>query len=641
MEKESLLSMMKPIFSMIYNHFVMNNKILLLFVLLALCLPQCAQADNSISEDGEILRYGDAGTPVKSLGMAGTAATGWYPPKVFDAGSVIWLGAEERAQYAGTSVKTLKFYHGIIRDMDAKTIHVFVRNGLNGEDVFTDEVSVARHNEAALVSYDFKDPIEINPGDEPLVFGWYIHIDDNANGGYSTIWAVDMVRDLPAYSNDAISRQDDGDWKLENDHGYYGNLCVWLELQSNDFPKNNVSLHSLVIPRTILSGGTFDYKFKITNRGSNAVSDVSVRTAVGNETPVVQNVKIAPPLAYGATAECTLEANCVRSGVVPVTVTACEVNGEDDSSPFDNSQKEYMLSLTNETDGFDRNVLIEEDGSTRCTWCPRGIVGMKRMKEKYKDNPRLVQISVHEDDPMEISTYKQFSVAFVPSQPFAVLDRKVGIDPAFENLDAAFRSCLDIPAYSRLDLEVTVDEENRRADMVSEAEFFFDDFGERYKIAYVIVEDNVGPYSQLNSYAGSGTPMGGFEDLGNPCSITYDDVAVSSTEAMGIADVYPENLKPGEKYVHSVTLDFPEKSKNKDCRFIAYLINVRTNAIENVVQTSLSKDDTGISGVETDSRSDAPVVYYNLQGIRVNPDNITPGIYIRCCNNERTKVLLR
>lgn len=617
----------------------MLKNFLLLFALLALCIPQYVLADNSDSDDGDIQRYGDAGTPVKSLGMAGTEATGWWPPKVFDAGSVIWLGATERTQYAGVSVKTLEFYHGIIRDMSAKTIHIFVRNGLNGEDVFTDEIPVEKYNDAALITYDFKEPIVVEPGDEQLVFGWYIHIDDNNSSGYSTLWPVDNNRGLPVYTNDAISRLDDGDWKLENDHGFYGNLCIWLKLQSKSLPQNDVHLHTLSIPQTIQPGNTFSYKFRITNRGFNEVSGITVQTTVGSGEPTVQDLEISPALAYGATAECSLEASYAQNGVVPVAVTATRVNGVEDNNPSDNSQKEFMLSLTGETGGFDRNVLIEESGSTTCQWCPRGIVGMNRMKEKYEGNPRLVQISVHENDPMGISTYKQFSSSFIPAQPYAVIDRAVATDPQFEYLDAAFMSRIDVPAYSRLGLDVVIDDESRQANMTSKAEFFFDDFGERYKIAYVIVEDKVGPYQQLNSYAGSGTPMGGFENLGNPCSVIYDDVAVSSTEAMGMADIYPETLTPGETYAHSVTLDFPENCKIDDCRFVAYLINARTNAIENVVQTIPSSG--AISEVGADSGNEEAVEYYNLQGVRVNPENVTPGIYIRCSNNQRTKVILR
>ncbi len=48
----------------------------------------------------------------------------------------------------------------------------------------------------------------------------------------------------------------------------------------------------------------------------------------------------------------------------------------------------------------------------------------------------------------------------------------------------------------------------------------------------------------------------------------------------------------------------------------------------------------GIGGIEADN-TDAPVEYYNLQGVRIAADNLTPGIYIRRQGTEVTKILIR
>ena len=49
---------------------------------------------------------------------------------------------------------------------------------------------------------------------------------------------------------------------------------------------------------------------------------------------------------------------------------------------------------------------------------------------------------------------------------------------------------------------------------------------------------------------------------------------------------------------------------------------------------------SGISGIEADD-SDAPAEYYNLNGVRVNADNLTPGIYIKRQGSKATKVLVK
>ena len=52
---------------------------------------------------------------------------------------------------------------------------------------------------------------------------------------------------------------------------------------------------------------------------------------------------------------------------------------------------------------------------------------------------------------------------------------------------------------------------------------------------------------------------------------------------------------------------------------------------------------SGVSNISMDSEDDVdnPVEYYNLQGIRVADDNLTPGIYIRRQGNKSSKVYLR
>ena len=41
------------------------------------------------------------------------------------------------------------------------------------------------------------------------------------------------------------------------------------------------------------------------------------------------------------------------------------------------------------------------------------------------------------------------------------------------------------------------------------------------------------------------------------------------------------------------------------------------------------------------STSNAPIIYYNLQGIKVDAQNLTPGIYIKCQGNKVTKIIIK
>lgn len=50
---------------------------------------------------------------------------------------------------------------------------------------------------------------------------------------------------------------------------------------------------------------------------------------------------------------------------------------------------------------------------------------------------------------------------------------------------------------------------------------------------------------------------------------------------------------------------------------------------------------SGITTAETDNESNSPAIYYNLQGIRVDGDNLTPGFYIRRQGSKATKIRVR
>ncbi|MDO5395231.1 MAG: hypothetical protein Q4F07_04630, partial [Bacteroidales bacterium] len=49
---------------------------------------------------------------------------------------------------------------------------------------------------------------------------------------------------------------------------------------------------------------------------------------------------------------------------------------------------------------------------------------------------------------------------------------------------------------------------------------------------------------------------------------------------------------------------------------------------------------SGVDNIIADD-TDAPVEYYNLQGVRVAAENLSTGIYIRRQGSKATKVLIR
>ncbi len=48
-----------------------------------------------------------------------------------------------------------------------------------------------------------------------------------------------------------------------------------------------------------------------------------------------------------------------------------------------------------------------------------------------------------------------------------------------------------------------------------------------------------------------------------------------------------------------------------------------------------------VENITVDNDTDAPVIYYNLNGVRVADDNLTPGVYVRVQGSKATKVVVK
>ncbi|GFI53012.1 hypothetical protein IMSAGC021_01322 [Muribaculaceae bacterium] len=58
------------------------------------------------------------------------------------------------------------------------------------------------------------------------------------------------------------------------------------------------------------------------------------------------------------------------------------------------------------------------------------------------------------------------------------------------------------------------------------------------------------------------------------------------------------------------------------------------------IKVTFTSTTSGITDITVDN-SNAPVEFYNLQGVRVNADNLTPGIYVRRQGSQVSKVLVK
>lgn len=307
-----------------------------------------------------------------------------------------------------------------------------------------------------------------------------------------------------------------------------------------------------------------------------------------------------------------------------------EVDGEPDAIQA-NSSVETAIT-TEATTYFPRKVVMEEATGTWCGWCPRGIVCIENMTERYPDN--FIAIAIHDDEMAPVLDSYQPFFNMVSEYPSAQINRNYWIDIwPFDIED--MKDCGE--AMIKAEAEFI---QGNKIDVSTETTFGFSDDGStEYRIAYVVTEDKVGPYYQANYYSNPDA-----ED--NPDDImnwwvhqdfyvetTFNDVARAIYDYDGIAGQLPKVITEGETYKCQYTITLPDNIQNaENLSIVTLLLDTRTGEILNADRTAITGDPTvGIKDVKDSAGKTFDV--YDITGTKVRThattlNGLSKGIYI-------------
>lgn len=322
-----------------------------------------------------------------------------------------------------------------------------------------------------------------------------------------------------------------------------------------------------------------------------------------------------------------------------MTFNVTDIDGKPDAVPF-NSWGEVNYSL-NPATYFPRKIVMEEATGTWCGWCPRGMATIEQMSKKYPDN--FIAIAIHDDAEMQVDkSYKPF-LDMVTGFPSARINRKDWRSPwpfDLENIMDKGEAKVTTQARCLSAKEVEVE---------SETVFGFSDSETvEYRLAYVVTEDNVGPYKQANYYSNP-TAVDNPDDLMNwwvhqssPVEVMFNEVARAIYSYDGVEGLLPKAVTEGETYKTKYTLTVPDNVKDlSNVRIVTLLLDTRTGEILNADLCSLSDiPDTSISNITTDDNKRHDI--FNSLGMKVGTDTtpakgLRKGLYIM---NGR-KVIIR
>ena len=246
-------------------------------------------------------------------------------------------------------------------------------------------------------------------------------------------------------------------------------------------------------------------------------------------------------------------------------------------------------------DGFPRKIVMEEATGTWCGYCVYGIESIKLMQEQYPDN--FIAIGLHDGDVMGnvLENYSSITSTF-RTYPSGLFNRTETYYPNTYYIQSIIEEYKE-SAIAKIEASATYnDSEQTSVKVTTNSTFLNSNNAANYKIAYVVVEDQVGPYNQSNYLSGDASiPSTDYiyvwAQRDNPYSMLFNDVARGIyPEADGMTGSVPSVIKKGEAYSYSYTFDLPNNIQNKaNIRIVTLLIDNESGEILNADETTIEE----------------------------------------------------
>jgi len=436
----------------------------------------------------------------------------------------------------------------------------------------------------------------------------------------------------------------------------YGSLAIQVRATSEQFAPYAVEALSLESINAV-AGQANTFYLTVANWGSEPVQAISYSYHNGEqELQGVHTLEQPLEAVYGKEYVVPVQLNTPSSTLSELTMAlqVQDINGNTNSIDNEAVEASYLNLLRQ----AHHNTVMEEYTGTWCSFCPRGMVGIRNLKALYPDNFIALCVHYYNNDPMQIEGYE--SQLPVEGFPICNIDRTYLTDPylGYNVVDASFQvdtvfelanrilSVADINLTAHWNTEATTP----TVDINSQVEFLLHSDDCPYRLCYVMTEDSLtgttSAWAQKNSFPAladqyTSDDMWEFTHGSNPVTgLYYDDVVIAVSEVNGIEGSINAPLMAGDTQTHKWQMTVPALSQNINrIHITALLIDTNTGHIVNAARVPVTKAD-GIIAVQADDTSNEVTTYYRLDGIQVATPN-APGIYLKKQGTTVTKILTR
>ncbi len=602
--------------------------------------PAKAEAEEGVNS----IDFSPAGDPYSAIGFENQVTNDRFC-------AAIRMSENDATMYAGNKISSISVYTGC-RNIQGgaqrnyiRSCTVFLTYDLQGERILEKKLDF-KSQAFTKYSVELDEPFTIEPGKELFI-------------GYEV--AIMASNDLPIVIDGLLHSTDDGGWlatydktsnkwKWNNVSEYYGFNCISATITGESLPTNAGYVVDMSVPPTSYIDTPFVLQALMRNNASNPVSDIELAYTVGDNETVYKTINIDTPLKYGEEAIVGINGlTYSKPGIgIPVKVDISKVNGVDNT--MERQPAEMYMNFFAPGTAFPTTVVSEEFTSIHCGYCPSGIANMEIMKEKYNDGS-FILVAVHcpmgKQDPMTASSFSKLSEYYGGGLPGSFINRMYKQTPQdLERYEEYYGMIHGILSPVSISAECALSEDKRSV-IINTTSLFgidWDNSNDNYRLSYVLTEDEVGPYYQSNYYSGGANgPAGGWENLPSSVETYYGDVARYMEGYPGLGKTLPAEIKAMTPIEGTRTITIPSNvRKIENMNVIVYVIDNKENVIVNACKVKSSEikgnESSAITDIEVDSNENAPVEYFNLQGVRVeNPSN---GLFIRRQGTDVTKVIL-
>ena len=246
---------------------------------------------------------------------------------------------------------------------------------------------------------------------------------------------------------------------------------------------------------------------------------------------------------------------------------------------------------------YPRRVVMEEATGTWCGSCVHGTETIDRLTKEYPDN--FIAISLHANDEMdEIENYNAITNKFM-SYPSSLVNRIESVNPLYPKVLPLVNELKDKAEAKVTASAVFAKPDSSAVTVSTESMFgFSQEQAADFRLAYVVLEDRVGPYEQSNSYSGTPSFTEDAEYMKEwgekPAKILMEHNNVARGIYGGVngkEGSLPTIIKEGEAYQYEYSFVLPDNIQNKgNIRIVVLLIENKTGEIINACQTAVAYD---------------------------------------------------